>query len=115
MKTKNLKMKSINLPYALLISIILGMGYYIIFIQPKTTVDTFDEAPLREEIRIQDSISVYWKYQSSLWETKASALEHKADSLEKLKPKIKIYYEKKYTFNANASVKQLDSLIRANW
>ena len=56
-------MKSINLPYVLLISIILGMGYYIIFIQPKTTVDTFDEAPLREEIRIQDSISVYWKYQ----------------------------------------------------
>jgi len=108
-------MKSINLPYVILIGIILIMGYFMIFTQPTPDIEPFDEAPLREEIRIQDSIANYWKGESSLWQIQAETLGHKADSLQNLKPSIKYYYEKKYTFNANASVLQLDSIIRANW
>jgi len=105
----------LNLPYIILIGIILIMGYFLIFNQPAPVVESFDEAPLQEEIRIQDSSRTYWKYKAAVWQTEAERLESKSDSLQNLKPSIKIYYEKKYTFNANATVHQLDSIIRSNW
>jgi len=108
-------MKSINWPYAILIGIILVMGYYLIFNKPDVVVEAFDEAPLREEIRISDSTSLHWKEEAAAWQNLADIEGDKADSLEKFKPSIKIYYEKKYTFNANADLVQLDSVVRANW
>ena len=90
--------KSINWPYAILIGIILVMGYFLIFNQPDPVVEPFDEGPLREEIRIQDSIGTHWQKQSAEWETKATQLGHKSDSLETLKPTIKNYYNEKYIF-----------------
>ena len=107
--------KSINWPYAILIGIILVMGYFLIFNKPDVVVEAFDEAPLREEIRLSDSTSLHWKEEAAVMQALADSEKHKSDSLEKLKPSIKIYYEKKYTFNANASLVQLDSVVRANW
>jgi hypothetical protein len=107
--------KSINWPYAILIGIILIMGYYLIFNKPDVVIEPFDEAPLREEIRLADSISLHWKEEAALMQALADSEKHKSDSLEKFKPSIKYYYEKKYTFNANADILQLDSVVRANW
>jgi hypothetical protein len=108
-------MKPINIPYVILLGIILIMGYFMIFNADVDSVDSFDEKPLREEIRIQDSIAKYWHKEASLQLDQANALEHTNDSLKNLKPLIKHHYEKKYTFNANATVHQLDSIIRSNW
>lgn len=107
--------KSINWPYAILIGIILVMGYFLIFRKPATIVEPFDETPLRNEIAKKDSISNHWEQEAAAWQNLANIEGDKADSLEKYKPSIKYYYEKKYTFNANATVLQLDSVIRANW
>jgi len=108
-------MKSTNLYFAILIAVILVMGYFMIFNTSETVVEEFDEAPLREEIRLADSTSVHWKGEAASWQNLANIEGDKADSLEKFKPSIKIYYEKKYTFNANADILQLDSVVRANW
>lgn len=108
-------MKSINWSYAILIGIILIMGYRMIFSSPDVVVEEFDEAPLREEIRVADSLSLHWKGVADSALTFADGERYKVDSLEKFKPSIKYYYEKKYTFNANADILQLDSVIRANW
>ena len=91
------------------------MGYFLIFNQPTPVVEPFDEAPLREEIRLADSTSGYWEAAADSLMGIANIEKHKSDSLEKLKPSIKIYYEKQYTFNANADILQLDSVVRANW
>jgi hypothetical protein len=91
------------------------MGYFMIFSSPETVVEEFDEGPLREEIRLADSTSLHWKEESASWQNLANVEGDKADSLEKFKPSIKYYYEEKYTFNANADILQLDSVVRANW
>lgn len=109
------KTQSTKIAFAVLIGIILIMGYFLIFNQPAPVVEPFDDSTLREEIRIQDSIGSYWKQESLLWQTLAVKLESKNDSLEKLKPSIINYYNEKYIFNANADINQLDSVIRANW
>lgn len=104
-----------NIAYIILIGIILIMGYFMIFKTPAPIVEPFDDSALREEIRVQDSIGSYWHQQSDLWQHEAEVLGHKSDSLEKLKPSIKEYYNEKYNFNRNANITQLDSVIRANW
>ena len=91
------------------------MGYFMIFNQPTPIVEPFDDSQLREEIRIQDSIANHWKQESTKWQSVAAIFGHKSDSLEHLKPSIIYYYGKKYTFNANATSSQLDSVIRASW
>jgi len=108
-------MKSINWSYAILIGIILVMSYFMIFSSPETVIEEFDDSTLLEEIRLLDSISGHWEEEAALWHNLANIEGDKADSLENLKPSIKIYYEKKYIFNANADILQLDSVIRANW
>jgi hypothetical protein len=108
-------MKSINWPYAILIGIILVMGYFLIFSSPETVVEEFDDSELREEIRLLDSSSTFWKEEAAAWQNLADIAGDKADSLENIKPSIKNYYNEKYTFNASATVLQLDSVIRANW
>lgn len=104
-----------NIYFAILIGIILVMGYFMIFSSPETVVEEFDEGPLREEIRLADSTSIHWKLIADSTLQVAEAAKHKADSLEEHKPDIKKYYDEKYDFNANASLMQLDSVIRANW
>jgi len=108
-------MKSTNIVFAVLLGIILIMGYFLIFNQPAPIVEPFDDSVLREEIRIQDSIGTYWQQESALWQLRAEELGHRSDSLEKLKPSIKNYYNEKYLFNSNADINQLDSIIRTSW
>jgi hypothetical protein len=91
------------------------MGCFMIFSSPETVVEEFDDSALREEIRLADSTSNYWEEEAASWQSLADNEKHKVDSLEKFKPSIKIYYEEKYTFNANADILQLDSVVRANW
>lgn len=78
-------------------------------------VEPFDEAPLREEIRLQDSIATYWQNNAIYWQDKADAFELKVDSLEALKPDIHENHDNQINFNATATDEQLDSVIRANW
>jgi hypothetical protein len=104
-----------NLYFILLIGIIVVMGYFMFFSTTSNPVVEFDEASLREEIRLSDSTSLHWEQEAISWQTIASTAGNKSDSLEKFKPVIKIYYHEKYTFNANADLLQLDSVIRANW
>jgi len=108
-------MKATNLYFAILIGIILVMGYFMIFSTPETVVEEFDDSALLEEIRVLDSTSGHWEEEAASWQNLADIAGDKTDSLENLKPTIKIYYEKKYTFNANADILQLDSVVRANW
>ena len=109
MKSKN------NLYFAILIGIILIMGYFMIFGEPGTAVESFEESILREEIRLKDSTATHWEEESASWQNLANNLGDKNDSLANLKPVIQHHYDKKYTFNANASTTQLDSVIRASW
>jgi hypothetical protein len=108
-------MKATNIYFAILIGVILVMGYFMIFSSPETVVEEFDDSALLEEIRVLDSTSGHWEAVADSSLNVADAEKHKSDSLENLKPTIKIYYEKKYTFNANADILQLDSVIRTNW
>jgi hypothetical protein len=108
-------MKSTNIYFAILIGIILVMGYFMIFSSPDTVVESFDEGPLREEIRLADSTSLHWKHAADSLVGVADIEKHKSDSLEALKPTIINYYNEKYTFNATADILQLDSVVRANW
>ena len=91
------------------------MGYFMIFSSPDTVVEEFDDSALLEEIRLLDSASVHWEAIADSSLNVADLEKHKADSLGNLKPSIKYYYEEKYTFNANADILQLDSVVRANW
>ena len=91
------------------------MGYFMIFNSSETIVEEFDDSELREEIRLADSTSLHWKEEAAAWQNLANVAGDKSDSLEKFKPSIKYYYNEKYTFNANADILQLDSVIRANW
>ena len=91
------------------------MGYFMIFRSPATVVEAFDEGPLREEVRLADSTSLHWEEEAATWQNMANSEGNKADSLEKLKPSIKNYYNEKYLFNSNADINQLDSIIRTSW
>ena len=91
------------------------MGYFMIFNSPDTVVEKFDDSILKEKIRLLDSTSTHWEDEATTWQNLANIEGDKADSLEKFKPSIKYYYEKKYTFNTNADILQLDSVIRTNW
>jgi hypothetical protein len=104
-----------NIYVAILIGIILVMGYFMIFSSPETVVEEFDDSALLEEIRLLDSTSSRWEAIADSSMNVANVEKHKSDSLENLKPSIKVYYEKKYTFNANADILQLDSVVRATW
>lgn len=105
----------VNIPYIVLIGIILVMGYFLIFDSPETVVEEFDDSALREEIRLLDSTSLHWEEEAAAWQNLANIAGDKSDSLENLKPTIINYYNEKYTFNASATVLQLDSVIRSNW
>jgi hypothetical protein len=104
-----------NLILLILLIVIFGLILYIIFKEPIKTVEAFDEGPLREKIRLQDSTATYWKETSEAWKTIATKAEAKVDSLEQLKPGIYEDHDGQINFNANASDSQLDSVIRANW
>ena len=108
-------MKSINLPYVILISIVLIMSYYLIFNSHDSVIEEFDDTALRKEISLADSTATYWKNVANMWHSIADKEKYKSDSLKKYKLTIQYYYDKKYTFNTNADVLQLDSVIRANW
>jgi len=97
-----------------MLATIFGLIYYI-FKSDKIEVEPFDDSALREQIRKLDSTSGYWEQESNKWQLLADSLDNKNDSLEKFKPSIKYYYDKKYKFNHNATTHQLDSVIRAIW
>ena len=98
-----------------LLLIIFGLVAYIIIKTPGAKDESFDPAELREEIRIKDSTTTYWEEEANSWHNLANTLGDKSDSLENLKPEIQHHYDKKYTFNANATSTQLDSVIRSSW
>ena len=98
-----------------LLAIILVLVVYIIFKGNPSTDESFDPAALREQIRIKDSTATHWEEEANSWHNLANTLGDKSDSLENLKPVIQHHYDKKYTFNANATSSQLDSVIRASW
>ena len=87
----------------------------IIFSEPIKVVEKFDEAPLREQIRLRDSVADHWEQESEAWSHIARIAEDKVDSLEKLKPQIYEKYKKQRNFADTASNVQLDSFIRSNW
>ena len=105
----------INIVLGGLLLVIFSLVLYIILSGPSVVVEPFDEGPLREKIRLQDSTAVYWKQEAEAWETIAGILEAKSDSLEKLKPKINEDHDNQINFNSTATDLQLDSVIRANW
>ena len=98
-----------------LLAIILVLVVYIIFKGNPSTDESFDPTALREQIRIKDSTATHWEEEADAWHSLANTLGDKSDSLENLKPVIQHHYDKKYTFNANATSSQLDSVIRASW
>lgn len=100
---------------AVLLLIILALVVYIIIKTPGSEVEAFDPSALRAEIAVKDSTASYWEVQANTWETLADSLGNKNDSLQGLKPEIQHHYAKKYTFNANATSSQLDSVIRSSW
>lgn len=107
--------RSTNIAFAILIGIILVMGYFLIFKQPVPEIPRFDDTALRKEIARNDSLAQHWIEESLRLRILADSLMVKNDSLEKVKPKIKNYYNEIYNFNATANRMQLDSVIRANW
>ena len=98
-----------------LLLIILALVVYIIIKTPGSKDEAFDPAALREEIRIKDSSATHWEEEANAWHNMANTLGDKNDSLQHLKPEIQHHYAKKYTFNANATSSQLDSVIRSSW
>lgn len=108
------KTNIILISFGLLLVIIFGLVAYI-FSEPVKVVEAFDEGPLREEIRLQDSISTHWKEESAAWQNVANIAEDKVDSLETLKAPIYENYSNQIDFNSTASDHQLDSVIRSNW
>jgi hypothetical protein len=103
-----------NISFILLLATVFALIYYVSVLEGRE-IEPFDESPLREEIRLLDSTSTHWQEEAVIWQNIANIAEDKSDSLEKFKPSIKYYYEKKYTFNTNADILQLDSVIRTNW
>jgi hypothetical protein len=95
--------------------VIFGLIAYIIFSSPVKIVEKFDEAPLREEIRLKDSLAGHWEQEAEAWSHIARTAEDKVDSLEQLKPQIYENHSNQINFNATATDQQLDSVIRANW
>ena len=104
-----------NIILGILLIIIFGLTAYIIFSDPVEVVEAFDEGPLREEIRLQDSIANHWQEESEAWQNIARIAEDKVDSLESLKPKIYEDHDSQINFNSTATDQQLDSVIRSNW
>ena len=95
--------------------IILGLIIYIIVSEPTPVVEPFDEGPLREQIRLTDSVANHWQEESEAWQNVARIAEDKVDSLESLKPKIYEDHDSQINFNSTATDQQLDSVIRSNW
>jgi len=95
--------------------VILVLISYIIINEPIRVIEAFDEAPLREQIRLRDSVADHWEQESAAWRNVARIAEDKVDSLEKLKPQIYENHNNQINFNATATDEQLDSVIRSNW
>lgn len=95
--------------------VILALISYIIINEPIRVVETFDEAPFREQIRLKDSLADHWIQESEAWRHTARIAESKVDSLQKLKPQIYENHNNQINFNATATDQQLDSVIRSNW
>ena len=108
-------MNKTNIVIGTALLIIFGLISYIILSDPVKIVETFDEAPLREQIRLRDSIADHWEKESEAWRNVARIAEDKVDSLEKLKPQIYENHNTQINFNSTASDHQLDSVIRSNW
>jgi len=104
-----------NIAIGVLLLIIVVLTGYIILKDPVVVIKPFDDGPLREEIRLEDSISTHWKDQAQAWQKVASILEHRVDSLQKIKISINNDYNDQINFNSTATNAQLDSFIRANW
>lgn len=105
----------ITITFAILLIIILGLIYYIIFSKSNISTNQFDETSIRIEIAKKDSSIKYWENNANYWHLIADTLKIKSDSLESLKPKINQKYNDKIKFNSTATIPQLDSIIRAEW
>jgi hypothetical protein len=98
-----------------LLGVIFTLVVILIVRKPATIVEPFDDSALREEIRLKDSVALYWELEAGLWHDFADSTLVLADSLENSKPTIKKFYHEKYKFNSTATTVQLDSVIRTNW
>ena len=108
-------MSKTNIVIGTALLVILGLISYIIINEPIRVIDAFDEAPLREQIRLRDSIADHWEQESEAWRLVARIAEDKVDSLEKLKPQIYEDHNNQINFNSTATDQQLDSVIRSAW
>lgn len=107
--------KTILILFGIMLLTIFGLVAYIIISEPVPVVEPFDEGPLREEIRLKDSVATFWEAESATWQEAAKIAEDKVDSLETLKQPIYENHSDQIKFNASATDQQLDSVIRANW
>ena len=104
-----------NITYIVLLGIILVLLYILIFRQPTTIVEPFDDTELREQIRLKDSTASYWEENALYWLGVSADHEQRADSLENIKTNIKNEYSPTYKAIPGATATQRDSILRANW
>lgn len=100
-----------------LLAVIFVMFLVIIFREPNDIAGTNPSIEnLKKTIQEKDSLINAYRLEAERYQHDADVFSAKADSLDSVKQKVKIKYEKIYINIANAtSNKQLDSIIRANW
>ena len=108
-------MKRSNIIFNVLLAIILVLLYVLIFRQPATIVEPFDDTELREKLDEEAAKSLYWEQLATKWEQKALQEEAKSDSLEKIKSDITDDYSKTYDIIPDSDIDGLDSILFANW
>ena len=93
------------------------MFLVIIFRKPNNVTGTSSSIEdLKKTIQQKDSLINAYRLQAEGYEHDARIFSAKADSLDSVKQKVKIKYEKIYiTIDNAAHNEQLDSIIRANW
>lgn len=104
-----------NIIIGVLLLIILGMAYYIIFSKSSPEVERFDETPYREELARKDSIIAERDTRIEGMKTIILDISGQRDSLAEVKQKVIHHYDKQIEIVRDGTLVQLDSIIRANW
>jgi hypothetical protein len=88
---------------------VLILSYIVLYRKPETEIQLFDDQPYRDSIAQAMESAVYWK-------DYAVKMEEDRDEITKQKQQVRYVYKPQYIYiyDADVTIDQLDSIIRAN-